>query len=119
MIAFLIHQKIIVSWYVHCCGDKRNITVLKVVHRHVTFIAITIFTTAAMVEVIEFVATVPHRSCGYVDKLSDRKIVNICSVTRDVLHLAIQVLNNLSSQREKNLNGSWILNRVELVIPSF
>ena len=49
---------------------------------------------------IEFVATVPHRSCGYVDKLSDRKIVNISSVTRDSLHLAIQVLNNLSSQWE-------------------
>ena len=32
---------------------------------------------------------VEHHSCGYVDKLSDRKIV--CSVTRDGLHLAVQV----------------------------
>ena len=68
---------------------------------------------------LEFVATVPHRSCGYVDKLSDRKIVNISSVTRDGLHLAIQVLNNLSSQRERNLNSNGILKRVAFVIPSF
>ena len=71
------------------------------------------------VPLLEFVATVPHRSCGYVDKLSDRKIVNISSVTRGSLHLAIQVLNYLSSKREKNLNGNRILKRVELVKPSF
>ena len=68
---------------------------------------------------LEFVATVQHRSCCYVDKLSDRKIVNISSVTRDGLHLAIQVLNYLSSLREKNLNGNGILKHVELVKPSF
>ena len=64
-------------------------------------------------QTLEFVAPVPHRSYGHVDKLSDRKIVNISSVTRDGLHLAIQVLNYLSSQREKNLNGNGILKRVE------
>ena len=37
---------------------------------------------------LEFVAIVQHHSCGYVDKLSDRKVVNICSVTRDVLQLS-------------------------------
>ena len=37
---------------------------------------------------LEFVARVQHHSCGYVDKLSDRKVVNICSVTRDVLQLS-------------------------------
>ena len=42
---------------------------------------------------------VAHHSCGYVDKLSDRKI-DICSVTRDGLHLAVQVF---AIQREENL----------------
>ena len=68
-----------------------------------------------MLRCLEFVATVPHHSCGNVDKLSDRKIVNISSVKRDGLYLASQVLNNVSSKREKNLNGSGILKRVELV----
>ena len=52
---------------------------------------------------LEIVATVSHRSCGFVNKLSDRKIINICPVTRDGLHLAIQALNYLSSQRVKKM----------------
>ena len=37
---------------------------------------------------LECDARVQHHSCGYVDKLSDRKVVNICSVTRDALQLS-------------------------------
>ena len=39
---------------------------------------------------LDWVVMVAHHSCGYVDKLSDRKI-DTCSVTRDGLHLAVQV----------------------------
>ena len=37
-----------------------------------------------MLIILEFVARVQHHSRGYVYKLSDRQVVNICSVTRDV-----------------------------------
>ena len=37
---------------------------------------------------LEYVARVKNHSCDYVDKLSNREIVNICSVTGDVLHLS-------------------------------